>query len=364
MGNRGEFLAILSSKNEVIHHPSEAASVRGRVTLDVEFSFRHEDIELNNLNYTIMSSAPDYVLAFVLVALAGLSTTLGASLVLFGRCSKLEDTKLLASSLALSAGVMIYVSFVEIFQKSHQAFEEQGLGLKLAYLAATLCLFGGFILTKMLDMCVRKVSKSGGVEAPCACHERGSSTHSIDNIEAQSSPLGTPKQSMNDSSPLDTDTVQPVLKDTAGLKKTGYLVALALGMHNLPEGLVTFVGTLDDPAVGVSLCIAIAIHNIPEGVCVAMPIFYATGNRRQAFCYAFISGVAEIIGALLGYIFIIATGTAAFGIVFGVVGGMMIYICFSELIPTAMRYDPQNHFVTNCLFLGMAIMALSLVLFK
>jgi len=309
-----------------------------------------------------MSSSPDYVLAFVLVAIAGLSTTLGASLVLCGRCSKLEDTKLLAKSLALSAGVMIYVSFVEIFQKSHEAFQEQGLAW--AYLAATLCLFGGFILTTLLDLCVRKVSKSNDVEAPCECHGRGSSMHSIDKIEAQASPLTPPKQSTDDSLPVDADTVQPVLKDTSSLKKTGFIVALALGMHNLPEGLVTFVGTLDDPAVGVSLCIAIAIHNIPEGVCVAMPIFYATGDRRQAFCYAFVSGVAEIIGALLGYIFVIATGTAAFGIVFGVVGGMMIYICFAELIPTAMRYDPQNQFVTKYLFVGMAIMALSLVLFS
>ena len=148
------------------------------------------------------------------------------------------------------------------------------------------------------------------------------------------------------------------------MHKTGLLVALALGIHNFPEGLITFVGALTSPSVGIALCIAITIHNIPEGLCVAIPIFYATGDRKKAFLYAFASGVAEPVGALLGFAVIKAVGGAAFGVIFGIVGGMMIYICFSELIPTALRHDPENQYVTRFVIIGMLVMAISLVMFQ
>jgi zinc transporter, ZIP family len=300
---------------------------------------------------------PDYALAFTLVVIAGMSTCIGSSFVLFERCAKLSEKKLLAASLGLSAGVMVYVSFVEIFQKSLAAFTEQGM--EWAYGAATLCFFSGFALTALLDVCVAKIARQAGAEGHGHIHCGTSpdiESTVTSNSEVELVEAGHNKTGEGAPGPKEDEPKQ--------LEKTGVLVALALGLHNLPEGLVTFVATLADPTVGVTLCIAIAIHNVPEGVCVAMPIFYSTGSRKKAFLYSLISGLAEVVGALIGWAFISAAGNAAFGVVFGVVGGMMIYICLSELLPTAFRHDPTNQFVTNYVLLGMLVMALSLVLFS
>jgi len=147
----------------------------------------------------------------------------------------------------------------------------------------------------------------------------------------------------------------------------GLKTALAIAIHNLPEGLATFVATLAEPSVGVTLAVAIAIHNIPEGLCVALPIYYASGSRHLGFFWALISGISEPIGALIGYLVIKGSGEdmdqTVYGLLFGVVGGMMIMIVLLELIPTALRYDPADRFVTNSLVLGMVVMAVSLVLF-
>ena len=148
------------------------------------------------------------------------------------------------------------------------------------------------------------------------------------------------------------------------LVKMGLQTALAIGIHNFPEGPATFVATLDDPVVGAGLAIAIAVHNVPEGLCVSVPIYYATRDRWEAFKWAFISGISEPIGAGLGWLVLYRTmDDNAYGVVFGLVAGMMINICISELLPTAFKYDPRDKIVTRCFVGGMAIMALSLVLF-
>jgi len=149
------------------------------------------------------------------------------------------------------------------------------------------------------------------------------------------------------------------------LNHMGMMTALAIGLHNFPEGLATFVGTLADPSVGVGLATAIAIHNIPEGLCVSIPIYYATGSRWRGFILASVSGVSEIIGAALGYAFLMAVfDSTAYAVLFGLVAGMMVAIVVSELLPTAQRYDPKGHIVTMSFFVGMAVMALSLILFQ
>ncbi|CAE8601623.1 unnamed protein product, partial [Polarella glacialis] len=151
------------------------------------------------------------------------------------------------------------------------------------------------------------------------------------------------------------------------LHRMGLNTALAISIHNFPEGLATFVATLANPSVGVTLAVAIAIHNIPEGLCVALPIFYSTGNRHRAFLWAVLSGVSEPIGALIGYGVIKSTGSdmnqLVYGILFGVVAGMMIAIVILELFPTSIRYDPSGVYVSNAVFLGMFVMACSLLLF-
>lgn len=148
------------------------------------------------------------------------------------------------------------------------------------------------------------------------------------------------------------------------LHHMGVMTAVAIGIHNFPEGLATFVATLADPVVGATLAVAIGIHNIPEGLCVSIPIYYATGNRWKAFGWAVLSGVSEPIGALLGYAILMSVmGDAAYAVLFGLVGGMMVMICLQQLLPTANRYDPADKVVTKSVVAGMLVMALSLVMF-
>lgn len=144
----------------------------------------------------------------------------------------------------------------------------------------------------------------------------------------------------------------------------GISTALAIAIHNFPEGLATFVATLHDPSVGAVLAIAIGIHNIPEGLCVALPIYYATGNRWKAFGWACLSGASEPVAALLGWAILAQTmSQIVYAILFGLVAGMMVIISMKELLPTAHRYDAEDTVVTYSFVGGMALISLSLVLF-
>jgi len=145
----------------------------------------------------------------------------------------------------------------------------------------------------------------------------------------------------------------------------GLNTAFAIALHNFPEGLATFVAALHDPQVGVVLAIAIGIHNIPEGLCVALPIYYATGNRCKAFWWACLSGASEPLAAVLGWAILAKTmSQMVYAILFGLVAGMMVVISMKELLPTAHRYDPEDTVVTHSFIGGMALISLSLVLFK
>jgi zinc transporter ZupT len=149
------------------------------------------------------------------------------------------------------------------------------------------------------------------------------------------------------------------------LMTMGLSTAVAIGLHNFPEGLATFVSALADTSVGVVFAVAIGIHNIPEGLCVALPIYYATGNRWKAFMWGCLSGLSEPVAALLGWLILAdAMSDIVYAILFGIVSGMMVIISLKELIPTAHRYDPEDTVVTYSLIFGMAIIALSLVMFK
>jgi ZIP family zinc transporter len=148
------------------------------------------------------------------------------------------------------------------------------------------------------------------------------------------------------------------------LVKMGMNTALAIALHNFPEGLATFVAALDDPTVGAILAFAIAIHNIPEGLCVALPIYYATGNRKNAFLWALLSGASEVVAALLGWAILASTvNKTTYATLFGLVAGMMVIISIRELLPTAHVYDPEDTVVTYSFIGGMSLMALSLILF-
>jgi len=173
-----------------------------------------------------------------------------------------------------------------------------------------------------------------------------------------------PQPSITIENPPPKSSVNVITEDKA-LVRMGLSTAVAIGVHNFPEGLATFVAALDDPSVGAVLAIAIGIHNIPEGLCVALPVYYATGNRWKAFFWALLSGVSEPIAALLGWAVLANSVTdEAYAILFGLVAGMMVIISVKELLPTAHRYDPQDTVVTYSFIGGMLIIALSLVLFQ
>jgi len=338
-----------------------------------------EEVALINLDNTPA--------AFGLVIGAGLATAVGAALVFFKNIVQLTNKRVLAAGLGFSAGVMLYVSFIEIFGKSVGAFEADGFEEKEAYWLATLCLFSGMLLLRLLSFVVHKLDQHHG--------------HSIDNPtkqptqeedetqDGQPAEAGaTPTQPSNTTS--ETDELRSANAEIAKLKeklaameapgsqslahddpkrleKMGLKTAAAIAIHNFPEGLATFVATLADANVGATLAVAIAIHNVPEGLCVALPIFYASGSKVKGFVWALLSGLSEPIGALIGYLIIKATGDdmnqKVYGALFGIVAGMMVMIVLLELVPTACRYDPQDTVVTNSLVVGMLVMAVSLALF-
>jgi len=364
-------------------------------------------------------------IAFGAVCAAGASTAIGASVVFFPRLVKLASRRVLAASLGFAAGVMAYVSFVEIFQKSVIAFtnhaENSGFGEDKAasrgYVFGTLSFFGGVLLMIGLDILVNKLSRDNGhghahpddIDQHSHMHEQndGNMPHCIgcseDPVaeldtwqinaeeEIQAAENNTAVESGNsldennrqkeivlsdkESGSEDGTNTKPNMKiDTASLVKTkdtaekarlenmGLQTAIAIALHNFPEGLATFVAVLDEPKVGVILAIAIGIHNIPEGLCVSLPVYYATGNRTKAFWWGALSGVTEPIGALFGWlIFANSFNESVYGIMFGLVGGMMVMISFRELLPTAQKFDPKDTVVTYSAVLGMFVMAISLV---
>lgn len=169
-----------------------------------------------------------------------------------------------------------------------------------------------------------------------------------------------------DSANSDEEAAAVAKKKSADpLMKMGIATAIAIALHNFPEGLVTFVAYTQDPTVGFVLALGIALHNIPEGLCVAMPIYYATGNRWKAFMWGILSGVSEPLGALIGWVILGSSFSGnTYGILFGLVAGIMVFIAVDELLPTAHRYDPEGKYVTYSVFAGMFVLSLSLILFS
>ncbi len=264
----------------------------------------------------------EILFAFSLTLFAGLSTAIGSAIAFFARKS---NPSFLSWALGFSAGVMIYLSFVEIFPKAFESLASE-LSNGWAYSLTTLSFFGGIFFTGLIDRLV--------------------------------------PQKLNPHEPKDYDDVEEKeAKDRSQLLRMGLFTALAITLHNLPEGMATFFAALQEPILGVSLAIAIAIHNIPEGIAVSVPIYYATGSKKKAFFYSALSGLAEPVGALIGF-FVLSffLNDLLFGIIFAAVGGIMIYIALDELLPSAEKYG-AHHKVIYGLILGMALMAVSLIIF-
>lgn len=261
----------------------------------------------------------NYILAFFLTLLAGLSTGIGSVLALL---TKKTNKNVLSIVLGFSAGVMIYVSLVELFH------EAQNLLLSVygegpSYLYAFLAFLGGMIVVAIID---KIVPKCGNPHEP----------HSVENGD--------------------------LCDHKNNLFRMGIFAAIAIAIHNFPEGIATFTSAMKSPVLGVSIAAAIAIHNIPEGIAVSMPIFYATKSRKKAFVYSFLSGLAEPLGAVIGIVFLsIVFNDTVLGLMLAAVAGIMVYISLDELLPTAQKYG-KPHLAIYGLIFGMFIMGLSLLL--
>jgi len=267
--------------------------------------------------------------AFGLTLFAGLATGVGSAIAFF---AKKTNTRFLSMALGFSAGVMIYVSMIEIFFKARDSLAAT-YGDTRGYWYTTIAFFAGMAFIGVIDRLVPSF------ENP---HEPRKIEEMEEMEEMEEDPEATKKRA---------------------LLRMGLFSALAIAIHNFPEGLATFTGALHDPALGISIAVAIAIHNIPEGIAVSVPLYYATGSKKRAFGLSFLSGLAEPVGALIGYFLLLRfMNEAVFGLLFAGVAGIMVFISLDELLPTAEKYG-EHHLAIYGLIAGMAVMALSLLMF-
>lgn len=257
------------------------------------------------------------LLALGLTCIAGLSTGIGSLIALL---AKKTNTRFLSGALGLSAGVMIYVSFMELMPESAHLlsgiFPE-----KTANIYMLLAFFAGIALIALIDHFVPE-----------------------------------------DENPHEMHSESEMTSSNSKLKRTGIMMALAIGIHNFPEGLATFASALTNIEIAIPIVFAIAIHNIPEGIAVSVPIYHSTGSRRKAFWYSFMSGLAEPLGAIFGFLFLLPFWTPTINaLLLGFVSGIMVYISFDELLPGMEKYG-HHHIGIMGVIAGMAIMAISLLL--
>ncbi len=270
--------------------------------------------------------------ALILTLIAGSATGIGGALVLF---RKKLSSNFLAGALGLSAGVMIFISLAELFPESQAMIAESGMPYGEVF--AVVSFFIGMGIITLIDFVIPEY------ENP---HEASGLS-----LDSRTAAVGVLEEAGNEKA----------------LHRLGLMSALAIAIHNFPEGIATFVGALNDPEMGIGITFAIAIHNIPEGIAVAIPIYYATRSKGKALLYATLSGFSEVIGALLclavtGIFGIGLTGNgAAFPLIMAAVAGIMVYISLDELLPTAEKYG-KHHIAIAGVVGGMAVMAVSLLL--
>jgi ZIP family zinc transporter len=264
-------------------------------------------------------SMTNILTALAVTTAAGLATALGSVLVF---TSKTPSPRMLSFGLAFAGGAMVYVSLSEILNKSVMSFTA-AFDAERGFTYATLAFLAGVFLIAAIDMLVPNPHQ--GLETEEAAFRN-------------------------------------VNRDY--IRRVGFMTAIAITAHNFPEGLATFFATLENPHVGMPLAIAIAIHNIPEGISIAVPIYFATNSRACAFGACLLSGLAEPVGAILGYLLLAPyLSEAVFGAVFGVISGVMVFLALDELLPAAKKYA-SGHETVYGLVLGMATLAVSLILAK
>jgi ZIP family zinc transporter len=271
-------------------------------------------------------------IAFASTTIAGLATGVGSGIALV---SKRTTSRFLSVSLGFSAGVMIFVSLAELFAQSLAQLQAVW-GPRPGYWGAIVGFFGGMSLIALIDRIVPPAVNPHEARAKEAAENEAVDSHSCSDDSAA--------------------------WRGAKLLRTGFLTALVVTIHNFPEGIATLLSSIQSPKLGFAIAFAIAIHNIPEGIAISVPVYYATGSRKKAFWYSFASGLAEPLGAAIGYILLRRhLGGPVLGISLSAVAGIMIYISLDELLPSAREFG-ENHLAMTGLFCGMAVMAVSLAM--
>lgn len=249
------------------------------------------------------------ILPLILSVVAGLSTVLGAFIVFI---SKSENKRLISFALAFSAGVMITISFTDLFPSAEIALSKF-LGKTFGVIYTLLFILCGILMALLIDKFIPEEEK---------------------NMPSNN-------------------------KDNSNLYRVGFVSMIAIMLHNFPEGIATFISGYEDISLGIYVTIAIALHNIPEGISVAIPIYYSTKSKLQAIKMTFISGIAEPIGALITFLFLKPfINELILGVVFAVVAGIMLYISFGELIPTSRKYGHHNLYLLG-IFIGILFIPLT-----
>ena len=263
-----------------------------------------------------MLNDSNFITALLLTLVAGAATGVGGVIILF---TKKFSSKLLSASLGFSAGVMLFISLTELFPEASSTLGEL-YGEQKGMLFTILSFFSGIALIAIIDNLIPE--RENPHEYSSVQQDNGSSK----------------------------------------LMRLGIFSIIVIAIHNFPEGMATFITAMEDPQVGYSIAMAVAIHNIPEGIMVAIPIYYATHKKGKAIGNAFLSGIAEPIGGILGY-FLLSRffENSMSGIMLGIVAGIMTYISLDELLPTAEKYG-EHHTAIIGVIAGMAVMAISILL--
>ena len=273
-----------------------------------------------------------YLIALLLSTIAGLSTIVGGFVTFF---IKKNSLKFLSFGLGLSAGVMLFVSLVDLYPHASEMVKDQ-LGAKMLWLVV-LCFVIGMLLAVLIDYFIPDHLQEKMFSKQIGANE----THcdSADCKEDENAPIEIGK-----------------------IKRAGLVTAFAVALHNLPEGLATFFLVSHDVMLGLGIVIAIAIHNIPEGMAISIPVYQATHSKRKAFLYSFLAGMAEPVGGIIGFVLIKTLfPDICLGLLFALVAGIMTYISIDTLLPLSKDYD-TGHYSISGVVIGLMIMGSALIL--
>lgn len=272
-----------------------------------------------------------YLLALILSTLAGLSTILGGVVTFF---IKKDSLKLLSFGLGLSAGVMLFISLADLYPEAQEMIKNQ-MGESFLWLTVVSFAFG-ILVAVLIDYFIPDHIQENMFDKQIGANEQ--------NIDS-------------------TDCVknENAIISIGKIKKAGITTAIVVAVHNFPEGLATFFTTTQNMTLGLGIVFAIAIHNIPEGIAISIPVYQATHSKRKAFWYSFLSGMAEPVGGVIGFILIQTLfPNICLGILFALVAGIMTYISIDTLLPMSKSYD-TGHYSISGVVLGLIIMGMTMI---